>query len=346
MSAEPRGDGVTGFPFDAPRDGSWKLTLPCTRAEADALAGDLPTLALLDPPPTLMTSEPDPDAPDAWRLDAYFEAEPDAASIRLIRDLVPSAAGTAPALEHVPEEDWVTLSQEGLAPIHAGRFWVHTPQHGADDAPAGSVRFAIAAGRAFGTGHHETTAGCLAMLDRLRRAGHHYGNIADVGTGTGLLAFAARSLWPSARIVASDIDPVSIEVTVENAAANAVPVGRARTAIELVVAAGLDHPRLKARAPYDLLIANILAGPLVELAPVFARALAPGGTLILAGLLQTQAEAVATAYRRQGLRLAEDARFGDWPTLRLVKRAARPARGRARKGVAVGMGSWSTDGAI
>ena len=318
-TTEPRGDGVTGFPFAPTREGSWKITLPCSKAEAERLADEAPELTTFDPPPTVMTSEPDPERPDTWQLDVYVEAKPDAALIAAIAALAPSAAGTKPVISHIPEQDWVTLSQSGLDPIRAGRFFVHTP-YNADRAPDGMTGFLIDAGRAFGTGHHETTTGCLMMLDKLRRAGRHFEDIADIGTGTGLLAFAARSLWPAARVIASDIDPVSIEVTAENAAANAVPVGKRRGQVELVVAAGLAHRRLKARLPYDLLIANILAGPLIELAPVFGHAVLPGGTIILAGLLDSQAEAVARAYRRQGFYLADSMVRGDWPTLRLVKR--------------------------
>jgi ribosomal protein L11 methyltransferase len=320
MSArEPKGDGITGFPFAPSREGSWKITLPCTKAEGELLAGDVPEIALLDPPPTLMTSEPDPDRPDEWQLDVYVEGKPDKALIETIAALVPSAKGRKPEITHIPEQDWVTLSQSGLEPIRAGRFFVHTP-YNADHVPAGMTGFVIDAGRAFGTGHHETTTGCLMMLDKLRRSGLRFDDIADVGTGTGLLGFAARSLWPAAKVVASDIDPVSIEVTAENAAANGVPVGPMRGQVELVVAAGLAHRRLKTRLPYDLLIANILAGPLIELAPVFGNALLPGGSLILAGLLGSQADAVAQAYRRQDMYLADKIVRGDWPTLRMVKR--------------------------
>lgn len=298
---------------------SWKLTLPCTKAEAEALAEDIAPLAHLDPPPVLMTSEADPAQPDAWRLDAYFEAEPDPAMIELIRTLVPSARRREPAVERLADADWVTLSQSGLDPIRAGRFYVHTPAH-ANSAPPGAIAFSIEAGQAFGTGHHETTTGCLLMLDELKQRGARFDAVADIGTGTGLLAFAARALWPHAQVIASDIDPISIEVTAENAAVNGIPVGRLRHEVELAVAPGLQHRRLIRRAPYDLLIANILAGPLIELAPSFAAAILPGGSLILAGLLDSQAERVATAYRRQGFRLAGRLDRGDWPTLRLVKR--------------------------
>jgi len=316
---EPKGDGITGFPFAPDRSGSWKISLPCSKAEGEMLAGDLPEMAMIDPPPTLMTSEPDPARPDQWQLDVYVEDEPDAALVATIAALVPSAAGTKPAIDRIEEQDWVALSQSGIEPIRAGRFFVHTPNN-ADAVPDGLTGFEIDAGRAFGTGHHETTTGCLMMLDRMKRRGLRFTDIADVGTGTGLLAFAARALWPSAKVIASDIDPVSIEVSAENAAVNRIPLGRGRRQIELVVAAGLAHRRLKARLPYDLLIANILAGPLIELAPVFGNAVLPGGSLILAGLLDTQAEAVARAYRRQRFYVADRIDRGDWPTLRLVKR--------------------------
>jgi ribosomal protein L11 methyltransferase len=295
---------------------SWKVTLPCTRAEAEQLKGDIAQFALLESPPVLMTSEADG---EAWRMDAYFEAEPDRADIDLLLALTPSARGTRPGVEQLGDADWVTLSQAGLEPIRAGRFFVHTPAH-RDSVPADAVALEIDAGRAFGTGQHETTTGCLIALDRIRAAAVRIANLADIGTGTGLLAFAALRLWPAARAIASDVDPVAIEVAAENAAVNGVALGRARGQLELAVAAGMAHPRLAARAPYDLVIANILAGPLIELAPSLAGALAPGGRLILAGLLDHQAEAVTAAYWRRGMRTAARIDRGDWPTLVMRKR--------------------------
>jgi ribosomal protein L11 methyltransferase len=300
---------------------SWKVTLPCTKAEAEALKDDISPLAELDSPPVLMTSEADASTPDHWRLDAYFSDEPGAEMLELLAALVPSASGTRPAVEKVEERDWVTLSQEGLEPILAGRFFVHTPAH-RDAVLPDVIALEIDAGRAFGTGQHETTSGCLIALSRMKSQGLNFSNIVDLGTGTGVLAFGALKLWPVARAAASDIDPVSIEVTDENAAINAVRIGRARGQLELAVAAGLDHPRLRARAPYDLIIANILAGPLIDLAPSVASALEAGGRLILAGLLDGQAEAVATAYRRQGLMLSNRIDRGEWPTLVMRKRKA------------------------
>jgi len=305
LSAKGGGDGV-----------AWKISLPCTRAEAEALTGDIPLLATLESPPVLMTSEAEG---DAWRMDAYFEAEPGPADIALLRALAPSARGAAPKAEKLRDEDWVTLSQAGLKPIRAGRFFVHTPAHRAS-VPPDAIAFEIDAGRAFGTGQHETTTGCLVALDRLRTAGTRVATLADIGTGTGLLAFAAMRLWPAARAIATDIDPVAIDVAAENAAVNHIPLGRARGQLELAVAAGMDHPRLEDRAAYDLVIANILAGPLIELAPALAGALAPGGRLILAGLLDHQAGAVAAAYRRQGMMAGSRINRGDWPTLVMRKR--------------------------
>src|SRR3954454_784103 len=295
---------------------TWKVTLPCTRAEAEALTGDIAQFAMLDSPPVLMTSEADG---EAWRMDAYFEAEPGPADIAMLAALTPSAAGARPAIEQLGDEDWVTLSQAGLEPIRAGRFFVHTPAH-RREAPGGATKFEIDAGRAFGTGQHETTAGCLVALDRLKARGARIANLADIGTGTGLLAFAALHLWPAARAIASDIDPVAIAVATENAAVNGIHLGRARGQAGLVVARGLGHRRLQQRAPYDLIIANILAGPLIDLAPALAGVLAPGGRLILAGLLDRQAEAVTAAYQRCGMRSETRANRGDWPTLVLRRR--------------------------
>jgi ribosomal protein L11 methyltransferase len=308
---------------------SWKVTLPCTRGEAEALKEDISPLALLDVPPVLMTSEADASDRDAWRLDAYFGEEPTGEMLAQLSELAPSAGGIAPRVEEVEDRDWVTLSQQGLEPIQAGRFFVHTPLH-RDQRPEGAIALEIDAGRAFGTGQHETTSGCLIGLSRLKEGGANFADILDLGTGTGLLAFAALCLWPAARALASDIDPVAIDVAAENAAINAVQLGRARGQLELTVAAGMEHPRLKTRAPYDLIIANILAGPLIELAPSVAATLAPGGRLLLAGLLAPQAERVAAAYRREGLMLTGRIERGEWPTL--VMRKRRPVRTRRRAG--------------
>ncbi len=284
---------------------SWKLIIPCTRAEAEAIdaADDIAAGAVL------MTTEEVEDNIERWRLDAYLEVEPDAATIAAIRALAPSSAGVEAVIETLPDEDWVTLSQAGLEPIREGRFVVHTSAHPAE-APPGGRAFLIEAAQAFGTGHHQTTAGCLAMLDAL--ATREFTNVIDLGTGTGLLAFAARHLWPEARVTATDIDAVAIEVTRENMAANTV------TDIALIVADGARDPAIEAQAPYDLIVANILAAPLIAMAPEIAAIAARNATIVLAGLLTTQAGAVIAAYAERGCVLEASEGRGDWTILRLT----------------------------
>lgn len=291
---------------------SWKLTLPCTRAEAEAI--DAAEDFGIDPAPVLMTTETVEDDTETWRLDAYFEHRPDVDAIATIAALAPSAAGRSPAIEELGDEDWVTMSQAGLAPLHVGSFYVHTAAQ-SGEAPDGARAFLIDAGRAFGTGHHETTSGCLAMLDAM--ADERFSNIVDLGTGTGLLAFAARHIWNDARVIATDIDPVAIDVTAENAALNRI------NRVELVVADGALSDAITAAAPYDLLIANILAGPLISMAPEVAAIAAPNATIVLAGLLETQREAVVAAYAACGCTAAAVDRRGDWSVLRLTAGAVR-----------------------
>ena len=286
---------------------SWKITLTCRREAAEALAFSLSDAFELDDPPVVVASEPDPARPDDWQLDIYFSTPPDAAAVAVIRNALPEAR--EPIVQHLPAEDWVSLSQSGLDPVHAGRFFVHTAAH-ADLAPPGAVTIAIEAGRAFGTGRHETTSGCLIAIDAI--AGP-FANVLDLGTGSGLLAIAAWHRWPSAAITAGDIDPEAIDVAAENLMANGSPP------IALVVAPGLAEAGLAGRAPYDLLIANILAQPLIDLASAIADATKPGGTIVLAGLLETQQAAVLAAYEPFGCRLASRTLVGEWPTLVLLK---------------------------
>jgi len=289
---------------------SWRVTVPCSREQGERIADaeDLFPLSVIQP--VVVADEPDEAKPDEWLLHAYFEQEPTEDELLRLREL----GKGDPEIEHLEDTtDWVTKSQSGLQPIRAGRFFVHTPMHYADR-PSDTVNFEVDAGLAFGTGQHATTAGCLEALDSLASKDCMFANIVDVGTGTGLLAFAALALWSQARCIASDIDPVAIDVTRENAAINAVRLGHASGELLLAVADGMDSPMLAARAPFDLIIANILAGPLIELAPDFAKALAPGGIIILAGLLDTQADAVIHAYDLQGLKLS-DRNFGKWPVL-------------------------------
>lgn len=288
---------------------SWKVSLPCTRAEAEAIdAGTIEIDAVL------MTTETVEDDVEHWRLDAYLEQQPDAAMLAVLKALVPSAAGVEPQVEALTAQDWVTLSQEGLEPIREGRFVVHTSAHPVA-APEGGRAFLIDAGRAFGTGHHATTSGCLAMLDGM--ADRRFANIIDVGTGTGLLAFAGAHLWPEAKVMATDIDPAAVDVTRENAAANGI------AGVDLVVADGALSDAITAQAPYDLVIANILAGPLVSMAPELAAIAAPNATIVLAGLLETQRAQVVEAFEACGCTLEVVDRRGDWTILRLAAGAVR-----------------------
>ena len=264
--------------------------------------------------------EVDKNRPNDWQLEAWLPRRPTEADMAAISALFLDGAPELVA-EALPDTDWITLSQEGLPPIRAGRFWVHTPDHAPSDDPA-LRNFCVPASRAFGTGHHETTAGCLHMLTYMRKQGVLARNIADIGTGTGLLAFAGLHLWPRAYATASDIDVACVDVVNYNAVSNGVPLGAGAGALTMVVADGMDDPLLGVRGPYDLLIANILAGPLITLAPDFARALVPGGHLLLAGLLETQEALVRAACRRAGLRLARRMVSGDWSILWLRKRPA------------------------
>lgn len=287
---------------------SFRVTIACSRAQGEAIGAmeELPGFG--DNPPVLVADEPDAARPDEWLIHAYFDHPPNESELSALERL----GSGRPRLEQLGEADWVTMSQAGLQPIRAGPFYVHTPMY--RSVPPGTVPFEIDASLAFGTGQHATTAGCLEALDRLEQSGAKFGNIADVGTGTGLLAFAALALWPDAKCIATDIDAIAVDVAGDNAAINHVKLGHAAGELLLAVADGMDSPMLAARAPFDLLIANILAGPLIELAPDFARAVVPGGTVVLAGLLDTQADTVSRAYEEQGLSVV-DRGFGEWPVL-------------------------------
>jgi len=214
---------------------SFRVTLPCSRAQAEALS-DADAFADAAEPPVLVADEPDPAKPDDWLIHAYFERHPTLDDIGVLVSL----GRGAPVLEQLGEADWVTMSQAGLQPIRAGRFFVHTPTHPPDP---DAINFEIDASLAFGTGQHATTAGCLEALDLLANNGSLFANVVDVGTGTGLLAFAAMSLWPQAKCIATDIDPVAVEVARDNAAINHVKIGHGAGELLLGVADGITVVR-------------------------------------------------------------------------------------------------------
>jgi len=281
----------------------WRATVvvPLTVAPAfeDALADGDAALSSFALPQTPL-----------WRIEAYFADTPQRARLLARVSAAAIACGIdAPALELAPvaERDWAGEALRALPPLQAGRFYLHGA-HDRGSAPAGSLALEIEAGRAFGTGRHETTRGCLLALDLLARQ-QHYRRPLDLGCGSGVLALAAATLW-RAPVTATDIDPWAVAVTRANARLN-----RLAPWLEAVRADGLQHPRLARRAPYDLVLANILARPLIELAGPIAAHLAPGGTVVLAGLLARQETWVRHAYAQRGFSLWRRLQLGDWPTL-------------------------------
>ena len=241
-----------------------------------------------------------------WEVGAYFLEKPD----MVMLEVVALAFGAKPfALSELPEIDWVAKVRRELSPVEAGRFFVYG-SHDADKVPEGRVALQIEATVAFGTGHHGTTLGCLRAFDRLYDGGFRPARVADIGCGTAVLAMAAAAVLPDAVVIASDIDEVAVEVAVANVGINGLE-GR----VECLEAAGFGHARLAEAAPFDLVFANILKGPLIELAPDMAAHVGKGGLCILSGLLVVQAEAVTAAYVAAGFALEAREDIGEWSTL-------------------------------
>ena len=277
------------------------------RAEALALA-----LEALDPEPYALGVAEIEDGSGLFEVAAHFEAKPDAIALALVA-AVHGARDFA--VSEVPDQDWVAHVRRELAPVEAGRFFVHG-SHDAARVPPGRIALLIEAAMAFGTGHHGTTLGCLRAIDRLSEAGFAPRAVADLGCGTAVLAMAAARLWPEAGpVIASDIDPVAVEVAQANLRANALG-----DRVDCLVAAGFDAPAIRGAAPFDLILANILKGPLLLLAPDMARHLGPGGIAILSGLLNEQAAEVTAACGGAGLDLVSCEEIGDWTTLTLRRR--------------------------
>lgn len=249
------------------------------------------------------------DGSGLWEVGVYYTEEPDDVAL----DILAAAFGAKPfVISEVPETDWVAKVKRELAPVVAGRFFVYG-SHDADKVPEGVESLLIEANMAFGTGHHGTTQGCLRALDRLAGQGVVCTNVADIGCGTAVLAMAAARIWPNP-VLASDIDPVAVEVAAANVVANNLE-GR----VICLEAAGFGHPQLAAAAPYDLVFANILKGPLLDIAPDMAANLCEGGYAILSGLLVEQAEEVAAHYARNGINLVHREDIGEWSALTLRK---------------------------
>lgn len=269
----------------------------------------------------IVTREETPAYSLIWTIDTLFPDSDAESAVARVKDLVGSDAFACPleVIEIDESANWVAMSLETLQPVRAGRFLVHG-SHDRGLAKGAEVALEIDAQMAFGTGHHATTRGCLLALDRLLSR-RRYRRVLDLGTGTGVLAFAIARVQRSA-VLATDIDPVSVTITAENARIN-----RVAPWIEAVTAPGLVHPRVRARAPFDLVVANILARPLMSLAPAIRASLAPGAHVVLSGLRVEDGPKVLGAYRLQGLQLQEALREGDWLalTLRLPPSATRNA---------------------
>ncbi|MFO1074040.1 MAG: 50S ribosomal protein L11 methyltransferase [Geminicoccaceae bacterium] len=250
--------------------------------------------------------------PLGWQVDLLFREAPDAQALEArLRPLCAGSGAELVGLEvtAVPAEDWVASTQLRLPPIVAGRFVVHGA-HARDELPAGLLPIEIDAGLAFGSGEHATTHACLVAIDRLARR-RRFRRVLDVGCGSGVLAIAAARCWP-ARIVAVDNDPIAVRVAAENLRHNGV-----RGRVEVLLGEGYAHKAIRRAAPFDLILANIFADPLIELAPALRRHLAPGGHAVLSGLLARQAPAVVAAHRRQGLHICRRVDHGAWTALLL-----------------------------
>jgi ribosomal protein L11 methyltransferase len=285
----------------------WCVEVTVPRDAVDAVETALATDALA------VTSFESPE-PDDWQVRALFSHTPERSALEARLSLATAATGGAPPalIAPLPDIDWVAESQRQLAPMRIGRFHIH----GSHDAPANSpalIDLTIDAGRAFGTGRHESTQGCLLALAALARR-QRFGNILDMGCGSGVLSLAAARLWRDADITAADMDPDSVAATLENARIN-----RLSRHIRAIRCDGFHSRKIGSGRPYDLILANILARPLASMAGDLGRHLAPGGVTVLSGLLKTQEALVLAAYRNQGIKLQRRIELGEWHTLILAK---------------------------
>ncbi|MER8637119.1 50S ribosomal protein L11 methyltransferase [Mesorhizobium sp. M1365] len=248
---------------------------------------------------------------DIHEVSLYAGDDVHAVEARL-RDVLAGLSLSKPiARETLPDIDWVARSLEGLKPVRAGRFFVHGA-HDRRKRHSGELAIEIEAGLAFGTGHHGTTAGCLEMLEQVIRR-EHPRNALDLGTGSAVLAIAVAKL-AHIPVLATDIDPVAVKVAAANARLNHV-----KGLVETVTAPGFHHPIFAARAPFDLIVANILARPLMRLAPQMAGHMALGGSIVLSGILERQRDAVIAAYVGQKFRHVRTLHREGWVTIHLKR---------------------------
>lgn len=299
----------------------WRVTFECNATYSEEIDSAIERVADMrgEFPPTLSFFEQE-DKPgwttnDEWLFEIFFNGEPDESYISAVNKVVDVVF----SVEKLEDRDWVSESQKLLIPVTAGRIFVYG-SHDADKKRDFGINLLVDAGQAFGTGQHETTCGCLLTLDSLIDELKPK-NVLDLGTGSGVLAMAAFSAW-NVPTLATDIDPIAIEVTNTNIAINELAtrdVGDIIPGIATATADGLDNEAFHAEGPFDVIFANILAQPLIEMAADISAALADGGHLILAGLLDTQEKKVLESYCNQGLvRLGRNVR-GEWPTLLMRK---------------------------
>lgn len=286
-----------------------QLSLPMTKEQAYALVD-----AVMEDGDLALTASAYEEGNEEWVFQATCDTPPDMDSFNALARDVLGGKVTFSIEKLDPDFDWVSKSLEGLKPVIAGGFYVFG-SHDADHVPAGMIPLHIDAAQAFGTGHHHTTTGCLEAIELVLKRKKPR-SMLDVGTGTGVLAIALakRTRLP---VIASDIDPIAVRITRDNAQLNEV----ANDIIE-VVATGLDNRLIARNSPYDLIVANILAAPLVSLAPAIGRATVPGASIILSGILVTQAARVIAAYGQQGIVLRQRITREEWVTLILEKPSA------------------------
>ncbi|XKM42125.1 50S ribosomal protein L11 methyltransferase [Rhizobium ruizarguesonis] len=247
---------------------------------------------------------------DIWEASIYMMAEDEAEVQSRVEDALKASFPNARLeREVIPEIDWVVKSLEGLKPVRAGRFLVHG-SHDRDKIRPGDIAIEIDAGQAFGTGHHGTTAGCLEVIDAVVRS-RPVRNALDLGTGSGVLAIAVRKLR-NIPVLATDIDPIATKVAAENVRRNGIASG-----IVIRTAPGFLSTAFSEHGPFDLIIANILARPLIRMAPKLATHLAPGGSVILSGILAGQRWKVIAAYSGARLRHVKTIWRNGWVTIHL-----------------------------
>jgi len=265
-------------------------------------------LEALTPEPTGVGVWEVEDGSGLWEVGAYFTDAPDVAGLAVLaalHDVKPFV------VSEIPDEDWVAKVRRDLPPVAAGQFFVYG-SHDADKVPSGSIPLLIEAAMAFG---HGTTLGCLKAVDKLVQDGTVAQNVIDVGCGTAVLAMAAAHVFPNT-VLASDIDPVAVEVAQANVTANGLA-----NRVDCVVAAGFDAPALRNKAPFDLVFANILKGPLIALAADMGKSVSAGGHVILSGILNEQAAEVIDVYTQNGFNLVVQDSIVEWTTLTMRKQA-------------------------